>query len=153
MVWSVFVVLLCACFVAGVSGALFPPGDWYRRLSKPSWTPPDRAFPLVWTILYLCMAVAGARVAGLPGAGLALALWSLQLSLNALWTPVFFGLRRLGLGLAVLAALWVAVALTMLVLWRLDAIAGLLFAPYLVWLTVAGALNLAIWRSNPGRPD
>lgn len=149
MIWVLFAIFLAACFAAGATGGLFPPGAWYRALNKPSWTPPDWLFPVAWTTLYLCIAAAGARAAVSDANGLAMALWSLQIALNALWTPVFFGLRRIRLGMAVLGCLWVAVAAAMIALWQVDRIAGLLFAPYLLWVTIAGALNAAVWRLNP----
>jgi len=148
MIYVVFAIFLGACFAAGSTGGLFPPGEWYKRLNKPWWTPPDWLFPVAWTILYLCMAAAGARVAMSPGNGLAMALWALQIALNGLWTPVFFGLRRMKLGLQVLGALWLSVAATLLALWQVDWIAGLLFVPYLVWVSVAAALNLSVLRLN-----
>lgn len=144
-----FVVFLAACFAAGTTGAIFPPGTWYRNLNKPVWTPPDWLFPVAWMVIYVCMAYAGARAAILPDNGVAMALWSLQIALNALWTPVFFGLRRIKAGMGVLAALWMSVAAAMAALWSMDWIAGLLFVPYLCWVTVAAALNLAVWRMNP----
>jgi tryptophan-rich sensory protein len=149
MIWVYFVIFLAACFAAGSTGGLFPPGPWYERLNKPSWTPPNWLFPVAWTTLYLCMAAAGARAAISPDNGLAMALWALQIALNGLWTPVFFGLRNMRLGLIVLMALWVSVAASMAALWMVDWVAGLLFAPYLVWVTVAGALNLSVIRLNP----
>lgn len=149
MFWIAFVIFLAACFGAGATGAMFPPGAWYRSLNKPSWTPPDWLFPVAWTTLYLCMATAGARVAVTADNAIAMGLWSLQIALNALWTPVFFGLHRIRAGMAVLACLWVAVAAAMVALWQVDWIAGALFAPYLLWVTIAGALNGAVWRLNP----
>lgn len=149
MFWICFAIFLAACFAAGSTGGLFPPGDWYDRLRKPSWTPPNWLFPVAWTTLYLCMAAAGARVAVSEGNSVAMALWALQIALNGLWTPVFFGLRRMKLGLAVLAALWASVLATTLALWMVDWLAGLLFVPYLAWVSVAGALNLAVIRLNP----
>jgi tryptophan-rich sensory protein len=73
----------------------------------------------------------------------------LQIALNGLWTPVFFGLRRMRLGLMVLGALWLSVAATLVALWQVDLWAGLLFVPYLTWVSVAAALNLAVIRLNP----
>jgi tryptophan-rich sensory protein len=148
MIYVVFAIFLGACFAAGSTGGLFPPGEWYQKLRKPWWTPPNWLFPVAWTILYLCMAAAGARVAMSPGNGLAMALWALQIALNGLWTPVFFGLRRMKLGLQVLGALWLSVAATLVALWQVDAVAGLLFVPYLAWVSVAGALNLSVLRLN-----
>jgi tryptophan-rich sensory protein len=95
------------------------------------------------------MAAAGARVAVSDGNALAMALWSLQIALNGLWTPVFFGLKRIKLGFAVLSLLWVSVAVTLIALWQVDRIAGALFAPYLAWVSIAGALNFSVWRLNP----
>lgn len=149
MFWIVFAVFLAACFAAGATGGMFPPGAWYRGLNKPGWTPPDWLFPVAWTTLYICMATAGARAAMQPDNGVAMALWALQIALNTLWTPVFFGLRRIRAGMAVLALLWLAVAAAMAALFRLDTLAGLLFVPYLIWVSVAGALNLSVWRLNP----
>lgn len=144
----VFFVFLAAAFAAASTGALFPPGDWYDRLDKPAWTPPNWLFPVAWTFLYVAMAVAAARIAALPDSGLALALWSLQITLNAIWTPFFFGLRRMDLGMAVILCLWIAVAGTMAAFFQLDATAGWLFAPYLFWVSYASALNFSVWRRN-----
>lgn len=149
MIWITFAIFLAACFAAGSTGGLFSPGEWYARLKKPWWTPPNWLFPVAWTTLYICMAAAGARAALSPDNGIAMALWSLQIALNGLWTPVFFGLQKMRLGLVVLLALWGAVAATLVALWMVDWIAGLLFVPYLAWVSVAGLLNLAVLRMNP----
>lgn len=149
---TLFLTYLAACLAAGATGALFNPGDWYASLRKPTWTPPNWLFPVAWTTLYLCMSLAATRIAGLSGTGAdvgqALALWALQIALNTLWTPVFFGLRRMGAGLVVLVLLWLAVAATLVAFWRIDLIAGLLFLPYIAWVGVAGALNFSVWRLN-----
>lgn len=149
MDWLLFLIFLTACFAAGTTGAVFSPGAWYRSLNKPSWTPPDWVFPVTWTTLYLLMAFAGARVGMMDDNGYAMALWSLQIALNALWTPIFFGLRRLRFALGVIAALWISVAATTLALFSVDTWAGLAFVPYLIWVTIASALNFSVWRLNP----
>ncbi len=149
MIWLCFAIFLAACFAAGATGALFPPGKWYEDLNKPTWTPPNWLFPVAWTTLYLLMAGAGARAAVSPDNSVAMALWALQIALNGLWTPVFFGLRRIRLGLVVLAGLWIAVFCGMIALWQVDWLAGLMFVPYLAWVSVAGALNLSVMRLNP----
>lgn len=148
MDYILFLTYLLACGAAAATGAMFQPGAWYRALNKPDWTPPDWLFPVAWTTLYLCMSLSAMRVAQMPDTGLALALWSVQIAFNTLWTPVFFGLRRLGAGLVILGCLWLSVAATMLAFWQHDWIAGLLFAPYLLWVTVAGALNFSVWSRN-----
>ncbi|MEO0485368.1 MAG: TspO/MBR family protein [Pseudomonadota bacterium] len=145
----VFLVYLAACCAAAATGSLFPPDKWYfEELRKPSWTPPPWLFPLAWSALYIASAVAAARVAGAEGAALATAFWALQIALNTLWTPVFFGLKRLGAGMVSLSALWVAVLATTVSFAGIDTVAGLLMAPYVVWVSYAGALNWWIWRKN-----
>lgn len=151
MDWITLAGLALAVMAAASTGAMFPPGDWYDALDKPNWTPPNWLFPVAWTALYIAMVIAAWRVSSAPGdiAGPALAFWAAQIALNAIWTPVFFGLRRLGAALVVLSGLWIAVAATILLSARADTIAALLLAPYLVWVSYAGALNASIWRRNP----
>ncbi|MCH2163754.1 MAG: tryptophan-rich sensory protein [Marinovum sp.] len=155
MIWLFFTIFLIACLGAGATGGLFPPGPWYRALNKPSWTPPDWVFPVVWTTLYLCMSYAAARVAMKPSldATFALTLWAAQVAYNGLWTPVFFGLQRIKTGMVILVGLWILVLATMVALWRVDALAGVLMAPYVLWVTVAGALNWSVWRLNPDKAN
>jgi len=156
MDFALFFTFLAACGAAAATGAMFQPGDWYKGLNKPWWTPKDWMFPVAWTVLYLSMAYAAMRVAMLSGAdvpagqvGQALAFWAVQIALNTLWTPVFFGLRRIRAGLVVLCLLWVAVAATMATFWQIDRVAGAMIAPYLLWVTIAGALNASVYRRNP----
>jgi tryptophan-rich sensory protein len=148
MDWNVFGVFLAASGTAAAAGSLFKPGSWYEGLVRPGWTPKRWVFPVVWTTLYVVSAYAAARVALLPGAGMALALWALQIALNTLWTPVFFGAHRLRAAMAIILLLWLAVAAVLVRFWALDLIAGLLIVPYLAWLCVAVALNYRIWRDN-----
>lgn len=152
MDFLVFAILLAASFAAGATGAMFPTGPWYERLAKPSWVPPNWMFPVAWTSIYFLIAFAGARVATFDGSHYALAFWALQIALNALWTPIFFGLRRLKGSLPVMALLWIAVAGCTYTHFQLDFWAGLAFVPYLAWVTVASALNLSVVRLNPNEP-
>ena len=148
MDWMTFLTFLAAAGAAAATGAVFQPGAWYEGLRKPEWVPPKWAFPVVWTVLYVLIAWAAARVAPQPGAGYALALWSLQIALNTLWTPVFFGARRMGAGAAIVLLLWLTVAAMLWQFWKLDGWAALMILPYLGWLTIAAALNLWVWRNN-----
>lgn len=145
---TTFLIFLAATATAAATGTIFRPGDWYEGLRRPGWAPPKWAFPLVWTTLYVLMAWAAARVAALPASGHALALWSLQIALNTLWTPVFFGARRMGMGAAIIVLLWLTVASMLWQFWKLDAWAALMILPYLAWLSVAAALNVWVWRAN-----
>ena len=148
MFWLDFLVFLFACMAAGLTGSLFPPGKWYSELNKPVWTPPNWVFPVAWPILYLLMSYSGATLANLESAGSALALWALQISLNTLWTPVFFGLKNLKLGLIIIFLLLVSVAICTYVFWIYAWISGLLFLPYLAWVVFSAALNAAVFKLN-----
>lgn len=139
-----------ACFGAAATGAVFSPGTWYERLAKPSWTPPNWAFPVVWSILYIMIGVAGWRVWATEGLGLGVALWTFQIVSNASWSPVFFGLRRMDLGMVAVSVLWASVAACVFVFAGIDRVAALLMAPYLLWVTIAAALNWSLLRLNPG---
>ncbi|MEM6637790.1 MAG: TspO/MBR family protein [Pseudomonadota bacterium] len=150
MDWIVFAVFLAASFCAASTGAMFGPGPWYDALEKPSWTPPNWLFPVAWTALYLASAYAAARVAMMPGAGLAMAFWAFQIAANTIWSPIFFGLRKLGAAMRALIVLWIAVVGTFVTFLLADPVAGLLIAPYVVWVSYAGALNWVIWKRNPG---
>ncbi|MEM7721660.1 MAG: TspO/MBR family protein [Pseudomonadota bacterium] len=149
MDWGLFTIFLAACAAAATTGSMFAPGAWYRALDKPNWTPPDWLFPVAWTLLYLSAAVAAARVAPLEGSAYGMAFWAMQIAFNTLWTPVFFGLRRIKAAFFIMIGLWIGVAGTMVNFFMLDWIAGALFVPYLIWVTVAGALNASVWARNP----
>ncbi|MDD4004905.1 MAG: tryptophan-rich sensory protein [Elusimicrobiaceae bacterium] len=146
---------IALCLTTGAIGSaaagLAP--DWYASLSKPAWNPPDRLFAPVWTALYLLMAVAlwlVWKTESVPARKTALVLFGVQLVLNAGWPLIFFGWRSPGVALAELLILWLAVAATLAVFAKQSRTAAWLLAPYLAWLSFAGALNFAIWRLNPG---
>lgn len=143
---------IAACFLAASMGVFFRPGEWYERLKKPSWRPPNRLFGPVWTILYLMIAVSGWlvwREAGFAGAALPLASYALQLFLNAAWTPLFFGLHRPDLGFIDIVLVWLSIVATIVFFVPISVGASLLLVPYLAWVSFATALNLAVWRLNP----
>lgn len=143
--------LVLVAAIAGFGGR-YTPGPWYADLAKPPWTPPNWLFGPVWAILYILMAVAAWLVwqqRGRPGARSALISYVGQLILNGLWSWIFFGEQRIGLALLDLLFLWIAVLATLMLFWQVRRSCGLLLLPYLVWITLAGALNLAIWHLNP----
>lgn len=142
----VFVVLVIA---TASSGALFQPGEYYETLRKPSWTPPNWAFGPVWSVLYIMIAVAGWLVWRAEGWSAATIVWGVQLVLNGLWSYFFFGARRMDLAFVDVVLMWLSIAAFILLAWPVSTWAALLFLPYLVWVTIAGALNLAVWRMNP----
>ena len=142
------VVIILLVVATATSGVIFKPGAWYETLRKPDWTPPNRAFPIVWTALYAMIAVAGWLVWREAGLGLSMLLWFAQLLANFLWSWLFFGLRRMDLGFADIVILWLLIAAFIVAVWPVSVWAALLFVPYLAWVTLAGLLNLSIWRLN-----
>ncbi|HET6428529.1 MAG TPA: TspO/MBR family protein [Phycisphaerae bacterium] len=148
------VIALLVCYgAAALAGRLSAGagGGWYAGLAKPSWTPPSWVFGPVWTLLYGMMAVAvwlvwlGRRRRGVAAP---MALFAVQLTLNAVWSPLFFGLHRPGSALVDLVLLWLALAATVWLFLRRRPAAGALLVPYLLWVSFAFALNFAIWRLN-----
>ena len=144
-----FFLFLLACASAGTTGAIFPPGEWYKTLNKPSWTPPNWMFPVAWTSIYILISIAGARAANMEDSGVALAFWACQAAFSTLWTPIFFGLRHIKGALFVMAPLYLSVLGATVALFQLDFWSGLFFLPYLAWVTVAALLNYTMARLNP----
>ncbi len=138
------------CFCTALSGALFRPGVWYERLARPSWCPPNWLFGPAWTVLFICIAVAGWLVwrTGTPDMVPVLAVWAVQLAFNAGWSALFFGLRRPDWAFGELVLLWLSIAANIAVFAPVSTPAALLLVPYLAWVSFAGALNLSIWRLN-----
>ena len=102
----------------------------------------------MWTVLYLMIAVSGWLVWRAVGWRRELTLWTVQLLLNLAWTPLFFGADLVGWALAEIAVLWLAVAATIAVFWRVSRPAAWLLVPYLAWVSFATALNAGIWLMN-----
>jgi tryptophan-rich sensory protein len=142
---------LVLCFAASGTAVFVSIGGWYSSLNKPSWNPPPWIFGPVWSLLYMMMAVAAWlvwRKGGWKRHGRTLGLFFLQWLLNALWTPIFFGMHRSGLAFAEIIMLWIVLAATLRLFWQVSKLAGVLLVPYLAWVSFAAALNFAIWRLN-----
>jgi tryptophan-rich sensory protein len=150
--WLVLAGLIVLCLAVGGIGGFATQSSvegWYRTIVKPDWTPPDWVFGPVWTLLYIMMAVAAWLVWQTRGATRpAMVMFFAQLALNLAWTLIFFGARSPGLALVEVAALWLSVLLTLIAFYRHSRPAGLMFVPYLAWVSFAAALNAAIWQMN-----
>ncbi|MEM8970698.1 MAG: TspO/MBR family protein [Pseudomonadota bacterium] len=147
----VLILLLFLALVMGgglTIGYLTRPGDWYLQLAKPSFNPPGRVFGPVWTVLYVMIAVAGWRLWYAAEAGLARALWWLQLVLNFSWSPAFFAAHQIGAALAIIVVLLITIVSMIALTWRHDRTTALLFLPYAAWVAFATALNTAIFQLN-----
>ena len=138
--------------VGGLSALLSGGMGDYDTLVKPPLSPPGWLFPVVWTILFLLMGYAAYRIwtADAPQADKrrALVFYGVQLALNFLWSPVFFGLELRLAAFIVLLLLWFLVCLTLHAFSALDDRAGDLLIPYILWVTFAGYLNLGAYLLN-----
>ena len=129
-------------------GATNLPGDWYAALAKPGFVPPNWAFPVAWTILYIMIAIAGWRTFRRSPTGPAMLAWAVQMALNFIWSPVMFTMHQIGAALAILLCLLVTIVAYVAIEASRDRLAAALFVPYAAWVAFAGALNAAIWRLN-----
>lgn len=139
--------------LAGGLGAFFTITSiesWYSTLVKPSWNPPSWLFGPVWTFLYVLMGIACFLIwkSDHPQKKEMLKLYAIQLVLNALWSPAFFGMQSPLMGLLVIIPLWVAIVLCIVQFRRLSPFTSGLMVPYLIWVSFATALNTAILVLN-----
>ena len=122
---------------------------WYAGLNHPVMAPPNWIFAPVWTTLYVLMAVAAWRVWKKTGLrSLEMAAFAVQLALNLGWSIVFFGLHQIGAALIEIAILDLAILATLILFYRRDRLAGLLFAPYLAWTLFATLLTQTFGQLN-----
>jgi translocator protein len=139
---------------AAVSGAVTAKAaqSFYGQLDKARWAPPDWLFGPAWSVLYVTMAIAAWRVwraHGFDGARGELILYAVQLALNAAWSWFFFVRRSGRLATIEVSLLLTSVISTMVAFFLRDTIAGLLFVPYVLWVSFATALTVSVWRRNP----
>lgn len=145
---------LAVAFAAAGVGAIasVDAGAFYAQLAKPAWAPPATVFGPVWSALYLLMGIAAWlvwRERGAKGSAVALALFLVQLSANALWSWLFFAWRNGAAAFAGVLVLLVLVAATLAAFARIRRLASLLLLPYLAWVCFASALTWVVWRGNP----
>lgn len=155
LVLVAFLAIASAVAAVGSIATISQVDGWYADADKVPWSPPNAIFGPVWTVLYAVMAVAAWLVwrekERAPGeVRRALTLYIIQLVLNAIWTPVFFGLypflgvSALWIAAVIIVAIDVAVLLTMLAFWRVRRVAAVLLIPYWAWVLFATTLNLGL---------
>jgi tryptophan-rich sensory protein len=143
------------CLAAGGIGTLFTSSaipTWYATLNKPVFSPPNYLFAPVWTLLYILMGVSAYLIysKGLKSKKVraALYLFGIQLVLNALWSPVFFGAKNILLALIIIIAMWICIGKTILAFGKINKVASYLLYPYIAWVSFATILNFSVWLLN-----
>lgn len=147
------VCLALPLIIGGLSALLSGPGmELFASLEQPPLSPPGWLFPVVWTLLYLMMGLASCLVLESGGErkqiSAALTLYGVQLAVNFFWSIFFFNMQLYLFSFFWLVLLWCLIFATLISFYRLSKPAGLLLVPYLLWVTFAGYLNLAIALLN-----
>lgn len=148
-----FIISLIIPQIVGGIGALFTLSSvesWYGELTKPSFTPPSWIFGPAWTILYILMGISLFLIwkSAHPLKDKAIWLFAIQLFLNGIWSPAFFGLQSPILGLLIIIPLWIMIWVCIGTFYNINRTASYLFVPYLIWVSFAMALNASIWYLN-----
>jgi tryptophan-rich sensory protein len=140
--------------MAGIIGITIAPiqgGDWYQQLIKPSWTPPGWIFGPIWFLLYTLIGIAAFIIWLNKSHYLrkkALFLYFSQLSLNAMWMPIFAGMQNPGFAFFEIILLLLNIIVMNIFFYKISHIASYLIFPYIFWVTFATVLNFAIWMLN-----
>jgi len=146
------VAAVAALGIAMLGGTITDLGPWYQALEKPDWTPPNFVFPIAWTAIFALAAVAAVRTwVSVPSARAAdavVGLFALNGFLNILWSLLFFRMQRPDWAFAELLLLWFSVAALIVFCGRHSRFAAFALVPYIVWVTIAGALNWSIVELN-----
>jgi benzodiazapine receptor len=149
-------VVLTTCLLVGYFSGMVTRDSittWYPTLVKPSFNPPNWVFAPVWTILYIMMGVAGGMVWNRleqdpENVKKAFTFFIIQLALNAAWSVIFFYFHNPFLALIEVILFWLLIFETHIQFKKIDKTAGLLFIPYLAWVSFATVLNASIWWLN-----
>lgn len=149
------IIAIAVSELAGLVGTIFTVSaipNWYAQLTKPSLNPPSWVFGPVWTTLYVLMGIAAFLVwkKGWDRKDVrkALAVFGLQLVLNAAWSIVFFGLKTPPWAFLNLVLMWLAIVWTMVLFYKISKPTLWLLLPYILWVTFASYLNYSIWMLN-----
>ena len=139
--------------VGGVSGFITAQSitGWYATLVKPSFNPPNYVFGPVWTLLYILMGFSLNMILNQPASvnrTKAIVAFGVQLFLNFWWSIIFFSFHQLGFAMAEIVLLWAFIIWMIIAFRKLKPVAGYLQIPYLLWVSFASALNLAIMLLN-----
>ncbi len=122
----------------------------YGELALPPLSPPAWVFPAVWTVLYIMTGIASLRIysSADPDRTNALYLFYIQLAVNVIWPFIFFGLCQYLVAFLWIILLWLLVLDTTVTFGNIDRNSGFLLIPYILWISFAAYLNLAVFFLN-----
>lgn len=140
-----FIIILLITFAIGGIPSLIS-GTSVEGLITPPLFPPKILFPIVWSILYVLLTISCYRAT--KNNDEPYVIYFIQMILNGLWTPIFFGLKLRLLAFFWLIALLISVIIMTIKFYKEDKLSGLLQIPYILWLSFAGYINLAIYLLN-----
>lgn len=149
-------IALVVCLTVGYSASMVTRpsvAEWFPTIEKPFFNPPNWVFMPVWTLLYILMAIAAGLVWDKvkeqnEAVKKALGFFLIQLTLNAIWSYLFFGLKNPMLALIEIVLLWLMIYETYLKFTKINKTAAYLLIPYLAWVSFATVLNASIWWLN-----
>ena len=152
---SALVAFVMLCELAGVIGSIFTISSiptWYAVLRKPWFTPPNWLFGPIWLTLYFLMGISLYLVfeSKRNKAKEKPALWAfgIQLFLNVLWSVLFFGMHYMFYGFIEIVLLWISIAVTIILFFKVSKVAAYLLLPYILWVTIAALLNYYVFILN-----
>lgn len=150
-----FIICLAIPLAIGAMGSFFTfesVKSWYTTLNKPSFNPPSSVFGPVWTTLYILMGISSylvwRRRKELSGYYWAASVYAIQLVLNLMWSFLFFYQQQIGLALLEIGVLLLVIIINAFLFYRMEKIAGLLFIPYILWVSFASYLTYSIYILN-----
>ncbi len=152
--WKLVISIVICLLVGFIGSFATTPAipTWYATLNKPFFSPPNYLFAPVWTALYILMGISlyliwknGTKNKKNKEA---INFFLIQLGLNFIWSFIFFGLQNPLVAFIEIAVLWIAIFITILKFWKISKLAAYLLIPYILWVSFASILNLAIVLLN-----
>ena len=148
--YKILIISLLIVYVVAFVGSIFTSGntnsEWYQSI-KPTITPPNYVFPIVWNILFFLIAISlylvwtNSNKNQKPKIAL---IFAINFILNILWSVFFFSMKKPSLAFVELIFLWASIWLMIFTTWKINKTSSYLLMPYLIWVTFAGILNFLI---------
>ena len=144
--------ILLPLIIGGISGYFTASNidSWYVTLNKPSFNPPNYLFGPVWTSLYVLMGISFFLIisSAKKEKNKLIGIYLIQLTLNFLWSFIFFKFHALGIAAVEIIILWISILIMIIMFYKTNKWAALINIPYLLWVSFASVLNISIYLLN-----